>query len=475
MLNFFKAQCNLIIFLLITVFSPIAFSMDKPSKRKFESTEEIEITPKKQCLRNNNHIFIDLSESESEEKLIQCQVCLDEISSNKFLKLSCCSNSACTPCLLDIISLSLAQKTVAEIVCPNRNCMKLLGERDVRKITDEHEKIYELFCEVASLELINKAENIKHCPTPDCSFSFINDCLMAQIRCPKCFSFYCCNCLQKHTNQFSCEEWREYLEIGADKSAEQEANEKWLKENTQACPRCKTSVQKTAGCNAMICGICKYQFCWGCLNDLGRCICAQAAQPQNNLFQNQHQHPHFHNTFQARQHHPHFQNTIQTQHHHPHFQNTIQTQHHHPHFHNAIQTHQHHPHFHNPNQTHQHHPHFQNTILTQHHHPHFQNTIQTQHHHPHFHNAIQARHHHPDFHNTIQTQQHHPDFHNTIHTQHHHPDFYNTIQAQHHHPDFHNTIQAQQHHPDFYNTIQAQQHHPNFHNAIQTQRPHQHF
>lgn len=157
MMNILRDRRNLIGLLLITIFSPVAFSMDKAPKRKFEPTQE-EVTSKKPCLRNIEPIFIDLSELESEEKFIQCQVCLDEIQDCEFIKLSCCSTKTCTPCLLGIINFSLAQKTVAEIVCPERKCMKLIAEEDVRIITKENKELYERFCEVASLELINKVE-----------------------------------------------------------------------------------------------------------------------------------------------------------------------------------------------------------------------------------------------------------------------------------------------------------------------------
>ena len=500
MINILKDQRNLIGLLLITIFSPVAFSMDeKTPKRKFEQIKEIEPTPKKQCLRNDKAIFIDLTELEPEEKLIECQVCLDEIQSCEFIKLSCCSNRTCTTCLLDIINFSLAQKTVAEIVCPNRNCMKLISEKDVRIITKAHKEIYERFCEVASLELINKAENIKHCPTPDCSFSFINDDdLMVQVRCPKCFSFYCCNCLLKHTNEFSCQEWSEYLEVSTSKSAEQEANEKWLKENTRACPSCKTSVQKTIGCDAMVCSLCKYQFCWGCLKTWHGCICGQAPQPQNihtaaaptfsqpqfqnNLllgqhFQNQQPRSQFQGNFQTQPQHAHFQNNIQSQQPpRPHFHNNIQTPTQYPQFQNNFQIQQQRPHFHNNIHTPTQYPQFRSNIQTQPQYPQFQSNIQTQPQHPQFQNSIQTQPQHPQFQNSIQTHPQYPQFQNNNQNQPQYPQFQNNVQTHPQYPQypqFQSNIQTQPQHPQFQNNQQLGTHFPTQMQMPQVNQPQQ--
>lgn len=39
----------------------------------------------------------------------------------------------------------------------------------------------------------------------------------------------------------------------------------YLKFCTKACPSCNNSIQKTEGCNKMICSACQTKFCWMCL------------------------------------------------------------------------------------------------------------------------------------------------------------------------------------------------------------------
>ena len=36
---------------------------------------------------------------------------------------------------------------------------------------------------------------------------------------------------------------------------------------TEPCPECGILIDKNGGCNSIICGRCKLQFCWSCLSD----------------------------------------------------------------------------------------------------------------------------------------------------------------------------------------------------------------
>ena len=47
------------------------------------------------------------------------------------------------------------------------------------------------------------------------------------------------------------------------------SDDAWVAEHTRPCPRpsCRARILKTGGCNAMICGRCRLQFCWACMQE----------------------------------------------------------------------------------------------------------------------------------------------------------------------------------------------------------------
>jgi len=198
-----------------------------------------------------------------------CEICCESKARYNFIKpLSCCAYSeSCIDCLLELIGASLQEKTVAHINCPNRKCGKSINEQDIRVITQNHPEVYKTFCEIATRELINKDNRIKHCPTPNCPFSFENDQKLKQaFTCPSCKQRYCSDCLVQHAPEMTCEQAREHAQLIGDKTKVDRANEEWLQKNTKACPQCKASVEKNGGCYHMKCLQCKHQFCWKCLN-----------------------------------------------------------------------------------------------------------------------------------------------------------------------------------------------------------------
>ena len=49
------------------------------------------------------------------------------------------------------------------------------------------------------------------------------------------------------------------------KSYNSKQSDEYKKLNTKACPNCNSPIERTGGCVHMECTLCKYGFCWDCL------------------------------------------------------------------------------------------------------------------------------------------------------------------------------------------------------------------
>lgn len=107
-------------------------------------------------------------------------------------------------------------------------------------------------------------KDFHYCPTPDCDYvyrctSASDDSKPPEYTCPNCLERICTFCHARH-GDYTCAEYKD-IESGG-----YEALEKLKRElNIKDCPKCKTAMEKTEGCNHMTCGGCKAHICWVCL------------------------------------------------------------------------------------------------------------------------------------------------------------------------------------------------------------------
>lgn len=48
------------------------------------------------------------------------------------------------------------------------------------------------------------------------------------------------------------------------KARKESENLNWVLSHTKECPECSVNIEKSGGCNHMVCGSCRYEFCWIC-------------------------------------------------------------------------------------------------------------------------------------------------------------------------------------------------------------------
>lgn len=77
---------------------------------------------------------------------------------------------------------------------------------------------------------------------------------VSYVECPICSTKVCFQCRHRYHGKLSCE-------ANLDKIYMQRYGSK---RNVSFCPMCKTAIERNKGCNHMICGFCRYEFCWIC-------------------------------------------------------------------------------------------------------------------------------------------------------------------------------------------------------------------
>ncbi|KAK3708523.1 hypothetical protein LTR37_011418 [Vermiconidia calcicola] len=119
----------------------------------------------------------------------------------------------------------------------------------------------------ASLEEVLKASfksylrprvnHYRYCPSPDCDYIYRANAGMQT--CAKCLEVVCTECHEQH-DKMTCADFKDL------KSGGYEAFEAFKKQmKIKDCPKCKTPIEKTEGCNHMECGGCNIHICWVCL------------------------------------------------------------------------------------------------------------------------------------------------------------------------------------------------------------------
>jgi len=200
---------------------------------------------------------------ESAQEELECPACFDDKLKKDFMRLAC-GHIFCKECLGEILDLALKEKNSSHLKCHDSECESTIDYQDLIKISENNRSKLNSLGNITTQEWLKKQANekteIKHCPIPDCKFSFINyRNSREKIRCPHCKKEYCANCLSTpHKRSISCKRAKEQKE-------EDKQSEEWKKQHTKPCPRCNAPVYRDGGCRHMTCKNCKLQFCWVCL------------------------------------------------------------------------------------------------------------------------------------------------------------------------------------------------------------------
>ena len=242
---------------------------------------------------NNKGNYSELSSINSKDKNNKkkeeeykniCNICMGDFE-NK-ITIPNCKHEFCRDCFKSYLFERINNKNIEKINCPFFECETLLNEEFFFEfLTNEYILKYNTFKMKLELE---KSPNKLICPLCD-SYADIGKKNEKKPKEKKIY--YCiknkhaiCSCGRpKHDGL--CE-------------SEEKLNEFFQKEKIKKCPKCGAFIKKISGCNHINCAICKYEFCWVCMNpyspfhyDNGPCRGLQFVDVDSIFFRFRENHP----------------------------------------------------------------------------------------------------------------------------------------------------------------------------------------
>lgn len=196
-----------------------------------------------------------------------CPICLDDEPDTPIQTL--CKHTYCLECFENCCkSASSTCKDEFQIECQGDggNCTEIFNLSELKDHLSS--STFELVLKSSFEKYVQRhTKDFHYCPTPDCGY--IYRCASAPnlkpsaYTCANCLEPVCTFCHARH-GDYTCAEYKD-IESGG-----YEALEKLKRElNIKDCPKCKTPMEKTEGCNHMTCGGCSAHICWVCMAVFG--------------------------------------------------------------------------------------------------------------------------------------------------------------------------------------------------------------
>ena len=196
-----------------------------------------------------------------------CLVCFEE-KNDEFFSLNC-GHQFCQECWSEYLKEKIKTPLSAlHATCPQDGCTLIVYEKLYSKYLKDKKSLEKLDKAIYK-NYINKNADIKQCPNEKCHFYVkSSDHSSQEIHCP-CGTSYCFKCQKEPHRPCTCEIYEKFIEIKRNTNVEDD-NKRWIEANTKECPNCHQKIQRSQGCNYMLCdpkaGGCGHAFCYVCEN-----------------------------------------------------------------------------------------------------------------------------------------------------------------------------------------------------------------
>ncbi|CBY22151.1 unnamed protein product [Oikopleura dioica] len=204
-----------------------------------------------------------LSKSKYGDKLVRsskshCDVCDER---DKEVYSTSCNHKFCLDCWRYHTRTRLQQRL--DVCCMHHNCEILLTETAVLPLVPG--ALGRKFEEILFDCMVLSYPGVRFCPGPDCGVIVmaLEESSPKRVRCQSCSTEFCFQCGLDFHHPTECSTIKLWLQ----KCSEDSDTADYIATKTKDCPMCSSCIEKSGGCNHVICGLCKYEFCWVCSGD----------------------------------------------------------------------------------------------------------------------------------------------------------------------------------------------------------------
>ncbi|CAL7945254.1 unnamed protein product [Xylocopa violacea] len=245
--------------------------------------------------RNPIQALIDYNEKrnqiEFKKNFYTCKICFMDKLGEHCTQFLPCEHVFCKDCIAGYLEVRIKDGNVQNICCPEAKCTSEATPAQIKDLVS-----LELFAKYDSILLsatLDTLGDIVYCPRRNCQYPVSREPNEEMATCPICQYAFCVYCKMVYHGIEPCKVYSaeihkivsEYQEASDDKKLQMEQrygkkqlqtlvdnamSENWIKSNSQKCPKCQAAIEKSDGCNKMVCRRCNTYFCWLCNTILDR-------------------------------------------------------------------------------------------------------------------------------------------------------------------------------------------------------------
>ncbi|CAF1320817.1 unnamed protein product, partial [Adineta ricciae] len=215
-----------------------------------------------QFLDNFSQLSGHVDEKKSADTTNTCPICACDFDSPYALQQ--CGHTFCRSCLtayFDTYFDVTISSDAFKLSCPLQNCNAVCLIRDIVSILG-FERMTRLAMIAFQIYIRRGENNLAQCMGIDCKQVYRLSDRSSMYFCDQCIKVYCTPCEVEYHTGMTCEQFQK---LHNDKDEDAILQYNLGKSSCKACPKCRTPIDKYAGCHAVKCTLCNTQFCWRCL------------------------------------------------------------------------------------------------------------------------------------------------------------------------------------------------------------------